>query len=561
MELGNMLAQQKYYGRFQSEDLRISLEKEVGMDIDYLNKEWVNVFYDMLNKDPNCYWNREIFRQTKSLLEKFYNDIGQELTLDDLNFNFFIMGYNSYCQMGETILDLQNFNISEDIKTRLYRVPTYIALVESCMANFLRVIAAILTKATDKDYSKQNSLKQLLDVMQHNGFTEIVKDIDGDIRNSINHGRFMLQRTPQEVITFVYEKDRATRNRTIPLYEFDNIINRAYDAVSAVLLAMAVFINKNIKISDEDCSNEDYKGFALMAMRLSMPGVVCQSISDTPDIGKHKQINIEVDVTKTDINFLVEVSMDIVMLVHNLYSDYDQYLVSFNNPWLGMGWIRYTNKQITTIKSDIGKMSEVFQEIAASGELMYMKEDTDSIAVSEAKYFCFPNYNSGCVKVNHIYDASMADRKRLRANVFIGDVRDKSEILQSIEEAINWLKTLKNAPSTTTVRKYGAMEADALYINIYKKDLRHDKSITHGNSNFICFVDYNLTGETTLEHGGILQSEWNKLHHEKVGNCNIAWREGKYSCRTVRKIGPNELCPCGSGKKFKKCCRGKGIYD
>ena len=28
-----------------------------------------------------------------------------------------------------------------------------------------------------------------------------------------------------------------------------------------------------------------------------------------------------------------------------------------------------------------------------------------------------------------------------------------------------------------------------------------------------------------------------------------------------RKIGRNELCPCGSGKKFKKCCLGRGIYD
>ena len=31
--------------------------------------------------------------------------------------------------------------------------------------------------------------------------------------------------------------------------------------------------------------------------------------------------------------------------------------------------------------------------------------------------------------------------------------------------------------------------------------------------------------------------------------------------RTHRKIGRNELCPCGSGKKFKKCCIEKGIYD
>lgn len=29
----------------------------------------------------------------------------------------------------------------------------------------------------------------------------------------------------------------------------------------------------------------------------------------------------------------------------------------------------------------------------------------------------------------------------------------------------------------------------------------------------------------------------------------------------AKKPGRNDLCPCGSGKKFKKCCLGKGIYD
>ena len=31
--------------------------------------------------------------------------------------------------------------------------------------------------------------------------------------------------------------------------------------------------------------------------------------------------------------------------------------------------------------------------------------------------------------------------------------------------------------------------------------------------------------------------------------------------REGRKIGRNEPCPCGSGKKFKQCCMGKGVYD
>lgn len=42
------------------------------------------------------------------------------------------------------------------------------------------------------------------------------------------------------------------------------------------------------------------------------------------------------------------------------------------------------------------------------------------------------------------------------------------------------------------------------------------------------------------------------------------FEENKYQepYKRVRpKVGANELCPCGSGKKFKKCCRGNGKYD
>ena len=31
--------------------------------------------------------------------------------------------------------------------------------------------------------------------------------------------------------------------------------------------------------------------------------------------------------------------------------------------------------------------------------------------------------------------------------------------------------------------------------------------------------------------------------------------------RAKKKVYPNDPCPCGSGKKFKQCCMGKGIYD
>ena len=33
----------------------------------------------------------------------------------------------------------------------------------------------------------------------------------------------------------------------------------------------------------------------------------------------------------------------------------------------------------------------------------------------------------------------------------------------------------------------------------------------------------------------------------------------KQPVRKTNKVGPNDPCPCGSGKKYKKCCRDKDI--
>ena len=53
-----------------------------------------------------------------------------------------------------------------------------------------------------------------------------------------------------------------------------------------------------------------------------------------------------------------------------------------------------------------------------------------------------------------------------------------------------------------------------------------------------------------------------RVHHERT---SFERRDGKWLCsdgevdpvsgpRTVEKVGRNDPCPCGSGKKYKKCC-------
>ena len=39
------------------------------------------------------------------------------------------------------------------------------------------------------------------------------------------------------------------------------------------------------------------------------------------------------------------------------------------------------------------------------------------------------------------------------------------------------------------------------------------------------------------------------------------YQNRKPSVREYKKIGRNDPCPCGSGKKYKKCCLNTGKYE
>lgn len=152
-----------------------------------------------------------------------------------------------------------------------------------------------------------------------------------------------------------------------------------------------------------------------------------------------------------------------------------------------------------------------------------------------------------------VEDISIEERKRIKANLFVGDVEDKLEIVKRIEKAINWLKNIDNGFTNTKVNiKQGHMEADSVYLYVYHNDIRDGFGLNRDNKNCICFVDYNIDGNTTLKNGGMFESNWIKFYHERINNMEIAWVELKYITKQ-KKFGRNETCWCGSGLKYKNC--------
>lgn len=554
----NELCLATYYSAFDSTELLNRVKQQVNLDTTNLEREFLFVFHKMLYTDPCYYWNTAVLAQALTQIESLVQNHGNLLEIDEFIFKYFLMGYDSYCQLSDVILDLRSFNLMQETKTRLYRIPTYTGLLESCLSNFLRVIAILTGKGIGKDYSSQNTLGQLKNIMASNGYSEISDRIDVNLRNAINHGKILLRKAPEDRMCFYYFENNVQKYQEMTLYEFDKIIDDAYDLVSAVLLFLTTFMNNHISLLKIDTSKKTYESFALLAMRLSLPGIYCLNISDT---GNSKQLNVEIRIDNTDRGFIAQIATMLSIIIYNQYDDYEQYMIAFNSTRMMTGWVRYKREELSAMSDDAKSIGEIFQEVVKRQDVNIFPPSSEEINLNEVKYFCFPNYNGDSFRINNVADASLEDRKRLKAHLFIGDISEKQEIIKVINQAIEWLRTLKNPPSAVMKVKHGDVEADALYINVYRYDTRKSKELLPGNENFVCFVDWNSSGITTLKDGGLPQIIWQHFSHEQIGKINIAWREKQYSIRKIQKPGRNDLCPCGSGKKFKKCCYGKGIYD
>lgn len=540
----------RYYTHYNKTELLSEIQQNISKDILHINEGFSFIFDMMLKNDPNIYWNRDAYQQTLTNLESLRVSF-PSISIDDNCFEYFLMGYNSYDQLSKIILDLRNFNISSDIKMRLYYLPTYTSLVEGCVSNFTRFICSLLGQAVGKDYASQNALQPLMDILQSHNYTEIVSKIDVNIRNAINHGKVKLMKgAGSDSIRFFYTKNHLYQQLDLFCSDLQRKIDALYDVAGAMLLAIATFLNNNNTLLLP--FGKEYLNFELLALNISIPGIHCTSISDTES---DKQLNIEIEIENTSRSYIGEIACLLAPIIYSKYDKYKQYMLSFSNLRMQSGWVRYKNEELAQIISTPKNIDRVFKAIIERKDYIIFNPSEEKVDLNEIKYFCFPNISRDTYKINHIEDGSNEDRKRLRANLFLGDVTTKDQILDIINDGIEQLKYVKNPPSATFPHKYGSMEADSLYVNVYRYDTRKNKELFPGNQNFICRVDYNINGITTLKNGGIGERIWNQLYHETLGNLQIAWREGKYAPKAISsKVGRNELCPCGSGKKYKKCC-------
>ena len=134
----------KYYSEYDSATILMHLQEEFSIPINGICHEMLMPLYKLCFNTPYSYWNRDVAKQVIQRLENLYLQNSMNIRIDEVAFDFFLMGYNAYMQISETLSDMRDFNIAQELKTRMYRLPAYTSIVEGVLSNLLRVIAAII---------------------------------------------------------------------------------------------------------------------------------------------------------------------------------------------------------------------------------------------------------------------------------------------------------------------------------------------------------------------------------------------------------------------------------
>lgn len=153
--------------------------------------------------------------------------------------------------------------------------------------------------------------------------------------------------------------------------------------------------------------------------------------------------------------------------------------------------------------------------------------------------------------------ANKGDLQRLWAEYFQKEKDIYAELLKNPDEVINGtVKELAEKYNVDIMTMTGFLDGinDSLKEANPIEEMEEDTSVNLGFDKELLYKNMVAAGADWLYE----LPEWEEIFDEDKRKA--LYREQKSSTTIVKqdKVYPNDPCPCGSGKKYKKCCGKKG---
>jgi hypothetical protein len=525
------------------DDLQQIIIEVLEQKIDAIPPLWVDLVYTISQSEPENLFNKDLRDLVYQKLVELYIADNEGFSKGVLaGMGYLFQGIRAYLEISEIFREVEPVDQIPEIKTRLYRIPTYSQILESVLSNFLKAIRDIFGGIEGKDFSQLSTLGNLRDLLTSRGLGPVFKSIDVDVRNAINHGGVIV--SPWETV-FIYttgkNKNKMEKTWTVrdPIGEviiysqnagkphFDDFIEGSFDDAGGILSGFVKFFCLHsaslITILDE-IRKDEYLSNEYLCRLLSLPGWTCSNI-DTGIIEGSSQLNIHFFVSESHHGELMRHSLEAVIITNEWMPGYKKYMVGYRHPRMHPGVVLFQKEELEAVIEGNESPVNVMKKIMEDGHfLIPFEASQELIDVEAAKRHRYPLISGKNWKIREIEDVSLEKFKRFRANLYIPNVESKADMIDTIKCAIRSLKNVENPPSLYEKIKCGRVEADGVYLQVFRvRSRRKNRVILPTNENFICLAEWQTKICPKVEKGGIPENIWDLLVHEKKDKVLFSW--------------------------------------
>lgn len=450
---------------------------------------FIGILNDLLINEPQYYYNKDVAQEVYDNLNTLYTQDDEKFrnSFDTYQYKFF-HSINSYYNILDLFNEFDDVGFDNETKTKMYYIPIITQLMEFCLNHFYRGIASITGDFKSKDYSVQNTLGKLKNVLSKD-YPNLL-DIDIDLRDAISHGTVEIN-SDKIIYSYTEKSTRELIFKELESYKLNDIKNQLIDISTGAIIGLLKFLIEQNILNEQYLEKADEKiNFELLKLFLHNENVKVKSFSK--GIIGSSQLNIHIDIKNiNDKNQIIHLLVLIGKIMYATFNNYERYFISYSHPFSINGFISLENSKLknSLYEDDLSKIDAIISQ-----DLGILIPDVQKTTLDNRsyKFHTFPKISGKNWEVTSLRDNSIENIKRFEARLIIHEKYiSQKEIESLLFQVTKKIRVLENKSNPKTKIKNGTIEAELVRLLVFYKTHKRDSfSLFKSNANFICLAHY-----------------------------------------------------------------------
>lgn len=460
------------------------------------------VLYRYLKNVQLKHWNKEVFSFSQKKIQEVENVIGENQMQATLlsSFHLLVAAYQNLLDIEEKIILMNRFKGNEEIKVKIFAISIYNDLLNNVFGELLKIFIEFESVKDGKNLFQKTLTPQIeLLSSSKRGYEKITNLANSNIRNAVSHGGVKVNGSK---IMFSYRQGKQHLQHEITVYEFKDSLLQLFDGTSAVILSWFGYLcEKNITYNEiyENDAVQDDTSFFFEKLCMSTLQTTCDKIYQI-DVNnqdeKRQHVNVEFIGVDLDIDSRLFLGICTAERIFNLrkLALEDTIMVSFNSPKIITSFFNIDCSVINELSNGMIDIQEATRVIWNSNNILMFPINDEERNEFEDNFRFYQDIESDDYYITEIEDISNDDKKRFKAVAYLKRAKRPNHVKSAVSEIIDKLKSLENYGFSSHRVKHGKMNADIIYLVLYKKEVRRgkDRSLLPNNDNFIVQIQYDV---------------------------------------------------------------------